>query len=394
MKKPNVHNNWDPLEEIWLGDVWPAHFYDDLDPQVRDAFYQITEWSKEDLNKIHKKLEELGVRVLRPYVDGPKESYYVNLGKNSEKEFALAKPPICPRDSNAVIGDKLFFGDHQLKNCYAHMLAEYDKDHVYMADMITVPHISGANIVKLGRDIIFDYHLESPYRKEFIEKYGAKEMAYQLFDRVMRLEHKMFGNDYRIHMATQGGHCDACFMPLHENLLLASRYYKDYALMFPNTWETIDLTRPTYKGFFGSYHPKFLPNKWNMPGIQAPVHVNKFIEEHCSDWIGNFTETYFEVNIVMIDEKNMLCMASNDSLFEKLAKHGINCHVVPFRARTFWDGGLHCITLDTVRRGELKDYFPERGGYGIKNVISAPFDFSTNKFLNEYYDSRKIPRPN
>ena len=39
----NVHNNWDPLEEIWLGDTWPTNFYDNIkNTEVKDAFYQLT----------------------------------------------------------------------------------------------------------------------------------------------------------------------------------------------------------------------------------------------------------------------------------------------------------------------------------------------------------------
>ena len=33
---------------------------------------------------------------------------------------------------------------------------------------------------------------------------------------------------------------------------------------------------------------------------------------------------------------------------------------VPWRHRWFWDGGLHCITLDLVRQGVQQDYFPDR----------------------------------
>ena len=61
MNKILVHNNWDPLEEIWVGDVWPSHFYDDIkDSRIRDAFYQVTEWTKQDLNALQKKFEEFG----------------------------------------------------------------------------------------------------------------------------------------------------------------------------------------------------------------------------------------------------------------------------------------------------------------------------------------------
>jgi hypothetical protein len=33
---------------------------------------------------------------------------------------------------------------------------------------------------------------------------------------------------------------------------------------------------------------------------------------------------------------------------------------VPWRHRYFWDGGLHCITLDLYREGTQQDYFPDR----------------------------------
>jgi hypothetical protein len=28
----NNHNSWDTLEEVWLGDVYPAEWYDHLEP--------------------------------------------------------------------------------------------------------------------------------------------------------------------------------------------------------------------------------------------------------------------------------------------------------------------------------------------------------------------------
>jgi len=39
----------------------------------------------------------------------------------------------------------------------------------------------------------------------------------------------------------------------------------------------------------------------------------------------------------------------------------ITPHVLNFRHRYFWDGGLHCITSDLHREGDQQDYFPNRG---------------------------------
>ena len=57
----NSHNSWSQLEEVWLGDVYPAAWYEHLDPEVRDVFQQLTSITQEDLNSIQKTLEGLGV---------------------------------------------------------------------------------------------------------------------------------------------------------------------------------------------------------------------------------------------------------------------------------------------------------------------------------------------
>ena len=42
--------------------------------------------------------------------------------------------------------------------------------------------------------------------------------------------------------------------------------------------------------------------------------------------------------------------------FDSLEKHKINPHVSNFRHRFFWDGGIHCNTLDIRRRGKKERY--------------------------------------
>ena len=46
---------------MWLGDCYPAHFYDHLNSEVRDVFYELTENTQHDLNIIQKKLEEFDI---------------------------------------------------------------------------------------------------------------------------------------------------------------------------------------------------------------------------------------------------------------------------------------------------------------------------------------------
>lgn len=363
---PLVHNNWDPLEEIWLGDVYPEHFYDDLEPDIRDSFRIITQWTKEDLSAIQKKLEEFNVVVKRPNINLDREVY--GLGT---KKTILRKPPICPRDINGVVGNKLF-SCHRNEPAYVDLVKDYNN--VFVASGM-IPSVTGANMVKLGRDIIFDFPV--PANKEKIFRHFYK------FSKV----HGSFFSEYRLHYSRNGGHCDGCFMPLKPGLFLATKYWTDYQLTMPG-WDKIEILNPSYitagKNFFMN---NGVNGRWINFVENMPPHFNKFVYEKCKDWTGNYKETYFEVNIVMIDEKNMLCIDSakiNEPVYEALDKHGVKCHIVPWRTRGFWDGGLHCITLDIKRKAKLEDYFPERGDPGVKTVLHGKFFSSQEQFFSEY----------
>ena len=65
--------------------------------------------------------------------------------------------------------------------------------------------------------------------------------------------------------------------------------------------------------------------------------------------------------MLVIDKNNVICSNYNEKVFKKFDEYGITPHVVNFRHRFFWDGGIHCVTSDLDREGDLVDYFPERG---------------------------------
>jgi hypothetical protein len=239
--------------------------------------------------------------------------------------------------------------------------------------------VSGANLVKLGRDLVMDYWDD----KADDDIVTNKQWVFERYKSFMQSENKMLGKDYRLYFATQGGHCDGCFMPLREGLLIATHYYEDYEMLFPG-WKKIILSNPTFRNFRWGNKAS---HRWHVPGLTAGAHFNEYLEKYCGEWIGNFEETYFEVNILVIDDKNILCIGDENKsnpIVRELKKYGITVHWVPFRTRTFWDGGLHCITLDTIREGTLEDYYPDRGSYGVKTVSSKFFDYSAEKFYAEY----------
>ena len=87
---------------------------------------------------------------------------------------------------------------------------------------------------------------------------------------------------------------------------------------------------------------------------------NQHIIDHALDWVGCYTETYFELNCLVVDTENVIMLAENEVLARELERHGIQVHWVPFRARSFWDGAMHCLTVDIRRQSAIVDYFPER----------------------------------
>ena len=65
--------------------------------------------------------------------------------------------------------------------------------------------------------------------------------------------------------------------------------------------------------------------------------------------------------MLVLDERHC-CVSQQDNEIVNafLKKHNMEPVYVPWRHRYFWDGGLHCITLDLYREGTQQDYFPDR----------------------------------
>ena len=321
----NSHNGWSQLEETWLGDVYPASWYDHLEPAVRDVFQQITEITKQDLAVIQAKLEQFGVVVRRPE--------YNSIDNFVDAKGALKKPEICPRDTFLTQGTTLLTprGNNP---AWQSTLQEY---RAAGADIVAGTNhiINGANVVRAGRDVIID-----------TDVFDIPELDIPTF------------NDYRITWEKNGGHMDGCFAILKPGLIIANHYYDGYDRNFPG-WECIFLNEPSYWQHRktpppgGEYNGKFYAE-----GVQLNHSFNQHVIRHAQDWVGDYTETYFELNCLVLNESNVMMLGYNQELEKTLNSHGITVHWVPFRCRGFWDGGMHCVTTDIRRRSTIVDYFP------------------------------------
>lgn len=328
----NSHNSWSTLEEVWLGDVYPAHWYDHLETAVRDVFYQLTEITKEDLTVIHQTLESFNVQVRRPE--------YVNIESHLNLKGHLEKPQITPRDYFVVIGNELHGHAWQFLG-WDNVVEEYKKDNRSNIVKHYDYHVNGANVVRVGRDIIVD-------RDCFEWEYDGR------------------WPEYRVRVVANGGHMDGCFAILRPGLIIANHYWNDYETTFPG-WDIIMLDNPTYRAHpsqgYAQPYPVYNGKFWDT-GLKTSSTTsktfNEHIVQHALDWVGCYTETYFELNCLVIDESNVIMLGENIQLEKDLASYGIKVHWVPFRARSFWDGAMHCLTVDIRRRSTVLDYFSNR----------------------------------
>jgi hypothetical protein len=324
----NSHNSWSQLEEVWLGDVYPESWYDHLEPEVRDVFQQLTAITQEDLNIIQQKLESMGMVVCRPE--------YVNIADYLVND-TLIKPQICPRDQFVVVDNTLWYFQGHTKP-WEKVLDMYRLDSHSRIQVNHNVNINGANVVRVGRDIIIDR---------------------DVFD----FEYANTFPDHRVHLVDNGGHMDGCFAILKPGLILANHYFDDYERTFPG-WEIIMLDNPTYSAAPSTGYQQPYPvynGKFFDTTVGTNRSFNEHVIQHALDWVGNYRETYFELNCLVVNERNVVMLGYNAEIEKELAKHDITIHWVPFRARSFWDGAMHCLTVDIRRQSTIEDFFPERG---------------------------------
>lgn len=336
------HTGFQPLREVWLGDCYPEDFYDHLkNPELRDFCLKINEMTKIDLAKIQAKIESFGVRVCRPK--------FRAIDDFLDDTDNLCKPPITPRDWALTLGDTLYIAPQYLNDFqpWQQDIDRYQTNAQRVRVLKRFQHqpedwcwITFPSVVRCGKDVYIDY---DPCNQHAVT--AAQNVAQELVEK------------YRVHLGTSGDHSDAVFCPVKPGVIVATHYRQHYGTGWPG-WQVMhlpDTSAFANNGFNG---------KWWVPGHYFS-HFNDQMIDQIKSWIGDSKETVFEVNMLVIDEKNLLILAPEESVCRRLEELGITAHVVDFRCRGFWDGGLHCLTLDIHREGGCIDYWPGRGANSV-----------------------------
>lgn len=330
----NVYQHWDPLKICIVGRSYPAKFYKFIqNSKVRTVMEKIADETEEDYQKLIKLLNSFGVETFRIGIDDSIESY-----KDKNKYLA---PPMCPRDYMSMVGNTFYFEQSHFKHEYQHIV---DWIKLQGNNIVYNTGVNGAATTRIGKDLYFGTTLGTT-----ITDVPNDLMKYS----------KLFPNN-RCHVIDTQGHSDSTFCPVKPGLIISLHDVPTYKDTFPD-WEVVYLPGQSWEAI-----PEFqkLKNKnrgkWWVPGEELNDDFTNFVESWLTHWVGYVEETVFDVNMLVVDEKNVICNNYNKQVFEAFERHGITPHVLNFRHRYFWDGGLHCITSDIHREGVQKDYFPER----------------------------------
>jgi len=406
----SVYQHWDPLEACAVGRSYPPEFYSFIEnPKVRSVLERIAIETEEDYQKLITLLESFNVSVIRN-----------DISDNIEDHFwagQYSPPPMTPRDHTAMIG-KIFFmpgGDYgwspfDRRSYFAEefsamenknlTLEEKEKILISLQNKFKIVPKEYKNVVintikQTIRSINHNPLTTFPNNKKFntfysIEKFVKDQGNTVLYDKYVNaatttrvgrdlyfgtvLEEeplkntekyvsevkKLISSYYRTHIVNCKTHSDSCFSVVKPGLIVSLSNVQNYEKTFPN-WEIVYLPNQSWSKVDAFLKLKNKnQGKWWVPGEELNDDFTYFVETWLKDWVLYVEETVFDVNMLVIDEHNVVCNNYNRDVFNAFERHGITPHIVNFRHRYFWDGGLHCITSDLSRRGTIQDYFPER----------------------------------
>jgi hypothetical protein len=388
----SVYQHWDPLEVCIVGRSYSPEFYKFIkNSRVRSVMERIARETEEDYQKLITLLESFGVEILRPNVSDDHTAYLLPNGK-------LAPPPMTPRDYSIMLGEEFFFKtksaifeswDHirgnnwpvsapstinEIKDLPEFVIKELINFDL-ISDAINPMFLSKIDVFAWGSIIqyianhgnqirqIGNIHLTS-FNSAMSTRIGkdiyigTENYNEDISDKITWLKENY--TQYRWHGINTGGHSDGTFCPVKPGLIVSINDVPTYKDTFPD-WEVIYLPMPNWDStqLFLDLKEKN-QGKWWVPGEELNDDFTNYVEEWLGHWVGYTEETVFDVNMLVIDEKNVVCNSYNKQVFDTFARHNITPHIINFRHRYFWDGGLHCITSDVSRKGSMQDYFPER----------------------------------
>ncbi len=346
MSLVNVHNEWDPLEEMIVGiadgaqvpradpglfalDYADHHERADQIPSGPYPAHVIAE-ANEDLDRFAQFLRNHGVTVRRPEPVDHTVTFGAP-GWQTDGEYNY-----CPRDVLLPIGDLIIEAPMTLRSRYfeshayhSHLLDYFASgakwisapkprlpDSAYRVKSADgeilanhEPIFDAANVIRMGRDILY-----------LVSRSGNR-LGYEWLQRTL-------GEGYRVHPIEgvyDGTHIDTTITLVRPGLVVLSpeRISRAQVPAIFRNWEVIWCPGMVDTGYC-----------WSYP--------------RASIWQG--------MNFIMVNPSLAVVNDRQIELIRALEKHRIDVAPLPMRHARSLSGGFHCVSVDVRRRGQLEDY--------------------------------------
>ena len=341
-------NEWDPLEEIIVGNPLRARF-PTADPSTQLAEFpdrslgeipqgpfpeRIIEETEEDLNTFAAVLEKLGITVKRPET-WPHEAKFSTIHWESEGFYNY-----CPRDLILVIGDQIIETPNVIRSralesfSYRSMMVDYLRsgakwfsapkpmllDSLFEVDLNKPtprndePAFDAANILRLGQDLLY------------LVSGTGNELGGQWLQTIL-------GDTFRVHFFKDvyyGSHIDSTFAALRPGLVLC------------NPGRINDETLPE------------IFRQWEVIYSPPMENTDRYDADYLAKSIGS---NWIDMNVLSINPNLVVVDEDQTALIKLLEKHGLDVIRLKLRHSKMLGGGFHCVTLDIRRNGTLQRYF-------------------------------------
>ena len=401
--KVNSWTHWQPLKQVVLGNCFDTNFFDDVkDIKLRDSLHKIIDETKEDLQGIKDTLTDLGVEVIQ--VDkkwtnacqiNPYESFREFLEVAKSKDHPLLKPLMAPRDNYITLGDELFLTcsyspsiaetrEHPLDmfdcrldlvdDMWKHMntrLGPFTPNSKWLKETIGIENEMWSEQKYFNENMKYD-----PFRfKNYVTKsyiYDAPFIT-RIGKDLLIDEERTSGfwewyntvkpnHQHRKKAVVVGGHNDASMCLPRPGLVIGAPWMNKG--FFEDTlpgWEQLIIEHPNnfqnqYPKEFDELKRKQSSMSWFVDGETGNKPLTDFVDTYLKEWVGYMEESIFEINMLSVDENTILSLNYQKDVHDKLTQHNIQPIYCRFRHRHFWDGGLHCLTVDTNREGKSETY--------------------------------------
>jgi hypothetical protein len=403
VNKVNAYNGWDPLKQVVLGNCFTPEFFEDVgDHKLRDLMQQILYETHEDLDNIQKTLEDLDVEVIRTppnaiaavsvenadnicdmqFDDAP----WSNPQHNPEKKtgtgiLGFPRPCMTPRDEFITLGNKILFTSHRWteKGNTMYDTIEKGEHNIFNPEYMDMFLQEQWELYQNGK--ISHGPLKLPTSKDGMSEKTKEHhqfmFAAPIIHRVgnrLIIDHQDWSNVDEVILERYpeftganiavGGHTDGSMNLPKPGLVICCPWMgpEDFKDTLPG-WDVVRIENPKYMATgYGDMESwikeKHVTNgRWWHPEAKSSPDMVKFVEDWLSTWVGYAEESVFEVNMLSVNPETILSLNYQPEVHNALKEHGMESIYCRFRHRNFWDGGLHCLTLDTYREGGIQDYF-------------------------------------